>query len=126
MSKKCRMQLKINDIITLISFPVLMSAGQLLFRFCSSRNAVGEFADLLPLLLRNPIFYLALGLYGCATILWIWLLTRYSLATAYPFAALAVAMVPVLEVIFFRTHLSAGYWIGLVLMISGLIIIVKS
>ena len=120
------MHLKIVDILILSSFPLLMATGQILFRLCSSRHMGASILNLPSLLFCNPIFYIALVLYGSATIIWLWLLTRYSLATAYPFAALAVAMVPVLEVIFFRTHLSAGYWIGLVLMISGLIIIVKS
>jgi len=120
------MNLKIIDILVLGSFPLLMSIGQLLFRICSSKTAGVHLSDFPFLLLRNPLFYFAIGLYGFATVIWLWLLSRYSLATAYPFAALAVAMVPILEVIFFRTHLSAGYWIGLVLIISGLIIIVKS
>lgn len=120
------MRLKLFDFCWLLVFPAVMSIGQLLFRQ-SARLATGlPVGSMLLVLLRAPIFWTAILLYGCSTLLWIWLLGRYPLSIAYPFATLAVVIVPVLEMVAFQQRLTLGYWAGLSLIVFGLLVIVRA
>ncbi len=117
--------LKISDIFLLLTFPAVMSTGQILFRKSALAVAGNSFPMLLVALVRLPSFHVALILYGLSTILWIWLLGRYPLSIAYPFATLAIVLVPVLERIFFNQDLSRSYWFGLALIIAGAFVVVR-
>ena len=120
------MILKPFDFLWLASFPALMTAGQMLFRHCAQAGRDASLTALVSLLVTMPVFYFTLALYGIATLLWIWLLGRYTLAIAYPFAALAVILVPLFEVLFYKQRLAYSYWVGLSLVIAGILIIVRS
>jgi drug/metabolite transporter (DMT)-like permease len=120
------MLLRPVDFLYLASFPTLMTVGQLLFKRCAIADPGASLAKLLPLLMRMPVFYLTLGLYGVSTLLWIWLIGRYTLSIAYPFAAMAVVFVPLLEVFIYKQKLAPAYWVGLLLVIAGILIIVRS
>jgi undecaprenyl phosphate-alpha-L-ara4N flippase subunit ArnE len=68
---------------------------------------------------RQPSFYAAMAAYAGATVLWLWLLSRYSLAQAYPFTALAFLLVPLVETLFFGVRANRLYWAGLALIVVG-------
>ena len=70
-----------------------------------------------------PALYAALAAYLAATVLWLWLLTRYSLAQAYPFTALAFLLVPLVETLVFRVRASRLYWLGLALIVIGAVLV---
>jgi drug/metabolite transporter (DMT)-like permease len=120
------MILKIADILWLVSFPALMSVGQLLFRHSALQVAGRPLPELLMALVKMPVFLGAVLLYGLTTFLWVWLLGRYSLSIAYPFATLAVVAVPILEMTVFQQRLPSGYWLGLSLIIAGMLVIVRA
>ncbi len=119
------MKLHWKDIAILTSFPLLMSVGQLLFKQAAQKASGVPWLESFSVYLAAPVFYLAMVLYGCATILWLWILSRYSLALAYPFGVFAIAIVPFLESWFFHNALSTGYWLGLSLIILGAFVIVR-
>lgn len=119
------MKLGPSDVLKLLSFPALMSIGQLLFRKAAIAGAGKPVKEMMLLALREPTFLLAIFLYGSSTILWLWLLGRYSLAVAYPFAIIAVVTVPLLERFCFNQPLPSTYWIGLALVAGGAFVIVR-
>jgi drug/metabolite transporter (DMT)-like permease len=110
----------------LLRFPALMSFGQLLFRYSAMHAAGKPFHDMVATLFTMPVFYGAVTLYGMCTLLWVWLLGRDPLAIAYPFAALAVVLVPLLDTLVFKQQLTGMYWLGLAGIISGVFLIVLS
>ncbi len=118
------MPLSPADVMWLLTFPALMSFGQLLFRYSAVHIAGKPFYDMVATLFTVPVFYGAVALYGVCTMLWMWLLGRYPLAIAYPFAALAVVFVPLLDAMVFKQPLTGMYWLGLAVIISGAILIV--
>ena len=120
------MPLKLTDILWLISFPALMSVGQILFR-ASALNVSGRpLKEMIFGLLFMPSFNAALVVYGFTTLLWVWLLSRYPLSLAYPFATLAVLVVPIIEMLIYQKPLSSGYWVGLALIFAGVLVVVHS
>ena len=71
-----------------------LSGGQILFKLAARDMREGE--PLVQQVLLNFWLYVALAVYGFATIFWIVLLRQVPLSVAYPFAALAFFFVPVL------------------------------
>lgn len=110
----------------LIGFSLLLASGQILFR--RAAGAAPELAGLSGLLglLRLPSFWLALLLYGTATLLWLHVLRVLPLSRAYPFAALGFVLVPVAGVVFFRETISKVYVLGMLLILGGIMVISAS
>jgi drug/metabolite transporter (DMT)-like permease len=117
--RSIRSRMPLNS-IALGAFILCLSAGQLLFKQ-SALNSVGQ--GLLRSLLFDPVFYAALALYGVTTLLYIWILTRIPLSTAYLFVAGAMILVPVLSNYLFHEPLTARFWAGAALIIAGLLVI---
>ena len=103
-----------------------MSVGQILFKktalSISSNEALNLFDGVIKAL-SMPWLYLALCVYGIATIFWLYLLQRIPLSLAYPFTALAMVIVPILAMYLFGERVNFSYWIGLVLILAGIIVI---
>ena len=78
--------------------------------------------DGLLLSTRQPGLYAALVLYGLATALWVWILSRVPLSTAYPWVAMGVIVVPILSWWVFDERLSATFWMGVAFIVVGIAI----
>src|SRR5437867_1430950 len=75
-------------IALLIGYPLLLAAGQILFKRTATRLVGLPMPEQLMALLVQPSFYAACLLYAAATVLWVWLLTHIPLSAAYPFVGL--------------------------------------
>ena len=108
-------------LVGLTLIPLTIALGQLLFKVASQRlEAAGR--DLY-MVLFDPVMILALGIYGGATLIWIYLLKFVPLSYAYSFMALTFLAVPILSIFFLGETLSLKYWVGTALIIAGLTII---
>jgi len=117
------MSLALRDIAWLTAFPCVMTVAQFLFKRTAGHAAGRGLLAAWPVFFRQPSFYAALAAYAAATVLWLWLLARYSLAQAYPFTALAFLFVPLFETLFFGVRTSRLYWVGLALIVIGAVIV---
>jgi drug/metabolite transporter (DMT)-like permease len=108
------------DSLWLSLFAVTLSGGQLLFKITADRMAGRSFWAALAF---QPAFYAAVLLYGAATVVWIWLLTRLPLSRAYPYSAATVILVPLLASYFFGDELTIRFWVGTVLIVTGMLIV---
>ena len=118
------------QIVQLVSFTFLMSLGQIFFKKTALSLAVNSDEGLSLLdgifkALLVPWLYMALCVYGIATIFWIYILQRIPLSLAYPFSALAMIMVPIIAVYLFGERLTWSYWIGVLFILTGIIIITR-
>ena len=118
------------QILQLISFSLLMSCGQILFKKTAlslagerDPNIVYGVVEGFIRALSNPWLYLALIVYASATLFWLYILQRIPLPQAYPFTALAMVIVPILAMYLFGERVNFSYWIGLVLILAGIIVI---
>jgi undecaprenyl phosphate-alpha-L-ara4N flippase subunit ArnE len=103
---------------SLLLFAALLAVGQLLFK----KAAMAGAADVFPWAYLNGWMALALLLYGAATLLWTWILRTTPLSTAYPFAALAFVLVPLLASAVFGEELTARLLIGAALIVAGILV----
>lgn len=77
-------------------------------------------------LLVNPYFWIALFIYGAATVLWVFTLSRVPLSRAMPFVALTFAIVPVVSVVALGEKLNLTYWIGVAIIAAGVYVTVAA
>ena len=114
------MSREILNTVGLSGVALILAGGQLLFKMTADRSpAIAHFADVRHLL-GDPLLWLALALYGFATLLWVFLLQRVALSHAYPFVALAFVLVPAGAAIFLGERLSGTVLAGTVLIVVGI------
>jgi drug/metabolite transporter (DMT)-like permease len=112
----------LRQLAELLSFPVAIATGQILFKRAATQidPAAGNYW--LLQLLTMPTMWLALALYGGATVLWVKILTTVPLSRAYPFVALAFVLVPAAGFVFFHESITTRYVIGAGLIVFGVVV----
>ncbi|MGY4493059.1 4-amino-4-deoxy-L-arabinose-phospho-UDP flippase [Pseudomonas sp. TE3610] len=100
-----------------------IAAGQILFKLSASAlHKSGSFFDPTTLITLCSAF----ALYGITTIGWVWVLQKAELGKVYPLMALAFVVVPIGSYFFFQEKFSPQYFVGVAMIIGGIIIAVKS
>jgi multidrug transporter EmrE-like cation transporter len=110
--------------LPLLIYSIGMVVGQILLKQ-ASLSVKGEAASLsgLVVLLKLPIFYVAVAWYGFLTIVWVWLLSLYPLSRAYPWVAVALAVTPLVGVWMYGEPFSWRLVYGLGLIGLGVLVI---
>ena len=112
-----------KDIVLCAAFAVVMPAGQTLFKWGAVYNErlSGSFV---ARVLQNWPLMIAFAWYGLSALLWFYILTRVPLSTAYPFALVGTALVPLIGWLVFKEPSSWTMIVGYLLMLAGLGLIV--
>lgn len=101
------------SLLLLIVTIAMLSIGQILFKLAAASVDIGDWRTFL-----SPQLASALAIYGLATVMWMAVLARVPLTTAFPFYGLTFLLVPLLSV----------WWLGERLhwnvLVGGLIIMV--
>jgi len=109
-------------IIWAIACVFIIAAGQLLFKKAGMEIQIaGTWASPRVMVVVGS----ALFIYGLATLLWISLLRYVPLNKAYVFMALSFVLVPIASTFIFREQVTLGYWAGVALIVSGVIVASK-
>ncbi len=106
----------------LLLTPLLISVGQIFFKIVSGTAGRPDIPGLIAIA-TNPVLIAALALYGVGTLVWIFVLKHVPLTLAYPFMALTFCAVPALAWFFLGEAIGIRYAAGVVLIITGLIVI---
>lgn len=115
--------MRASHIIGLISFALLLSAGQILFKQVALSVPKLTGGSGIVAMFQAPLFWLALLLYGIATALWIYMLQLVPLSRAYPFATIGFVLVPAAGILLFHERVSPLYLVGSALVIGGILLI---
>jgi drug/metabolite transporter (DMT)-like permease len=108
----------------LVGYAAAMSSGQLLFKAAAQLGTPeGSLAARLVAIAANGYFLTALLLYVSLTVLWVWILTFTPLSYAYPFAAVAFGITPLLAAAVFGDPISFRLMLGCALIFAGIIVI---
>ena len=106
----------------LLLFSVMLAGGQLLFKRAAQAITGLPVQRLLPVLAATPAMWAAVTLYGGATLLWVWILSRVPLSQAHPWAALGVVIVPLAAVLVFGETVRPVFWLGAALIVAGVVL----
>jgi drug/metabolite transporter (DMT)-like permease len=108
-----------RQLLELLSFPVAIAAGQILFKRVASQITPSAGGWWLIEVARLPTMWVAVALYAGATLLWVRILTTVPLSRAYPFVALAFVLVPAAGYVFFHEPITLRYALGTALIVIG-------
>ena len=113
--------MNIRTLFMLLIVVIGISIGQILFKAAAlkSRDSAVGFIHSLAL---NPVFLLAMVIYGLVTLLWVYILSSVRLSTAYPFMTISFVITPFLASYFFSEPLELRYWIGMSAIVAGLLV----
>ncbi|WP_122666819.1 EamA family transporter [Pseudomonas viridiflava] len=100
-----------------------LAAGQILFKLsATSLHRAGTFFDVSTM----AYFFIALMLYGLTTVGWVWVLQKVELGKIYPLMAIAFVIVPLASHLLLGEKFQPQYFIGVALIIAGIVIAVRS
>jgi len=109
----------LTTLMLILSSVAMICSGQLLFKALGKKLHEG-------LAVTDPgvaaLAVLAIGIYGLATLLWIYVLRTVPLTKAYPFMALSFVIVPIGSILFFSEQVRLQYVIGTALIVAGVVI----
>ncbi len=111
--------LKALDLALIATTVLMMSAGQVLFKMVALRANEQQTYFNAPVL---TLLFVALAVYGAATLVWIRVLQTAPLSLAYAFVALSFVVVPLLGMVVFREALSLRFMIGAAVIVAGIVI----
>lgn len=105
------------DLVLMAVTVASICTGQVLFKMVAMRaNEHHSYFD--PSVLT--LLFVALLVYGSATLVWIRVLQSVPLALAYMFMSLSFVFVPLVAVIVFREPVSTRFLVGALMIILGL------
>lgn len=117
-----RFDFSLSTAAGLLLTPVIISAGQVLFKLTSDRIGETNPAGLMKVVF-DPLLLTAFVIYGFGTILWVYTLRAVPLTVAYPFMALTFCIVPLLALVFLGEPVSLKYALGSAMIMTGLLVI---
>lgn len=111
-----------NYLIALICV-IGIAVGQILFKLSAiSIQRTGNFFDSSVVV----TLFSAFALYGVTTIAWVWVLQKIELGRVYPLMALAFVLVPIGSYIFLGERFQPQYFVGVAMIVIGIVITVKA
>jgi drug/metabolite transporter (DMT)-like permease len=113
----------LNFILIFINTLILVS-GQFLWKYGMSRSTggFGSLKGILQLFL-SPYVLSGLAMYGAATVLWLFILSRVPLSLAYPIQSMAYILAVIGAYYIFHEPLNAAKIAGCILILAGVSLI---
>jgi multidrug transporter EmrE-like cation transporter len=82
-------------------------------------------ADSLKQIAQQALVWAGLAVFAVSAVLWLFALSRADLSFAYPFAALGYVIIVIASILFLDEHVQPITWVGVVLIISGIVLIAQ-
>ena len=115
--------LTLEFFIIILCFAFSMGIAQFIFSLASDQIFSNlKIHNLYRAILKSYWIYLALFIYILATIVWIWILSKVDLRYAYPLASLSIIFAPLLKSYYENLYLGPKYWLGLIIILIGVIL----
>jgi drug/metabolite transporter (DMT)-like permease len=77
-------------------------------------------------IMKQPLIWIALPLYGAGFIIWAVALSRLQLSFAYPLLAIGYLLNPLAALIVFGEQISPMRWAGIIVVMVGIILVGRS
>jgi uncharacterized membrane protein len=101
---------------------IFLAFGQILWKF--GMQKMHEF-NILNIIV-NPYIIGGLMLYGFATLLWLYILSKEELSLVYPLQSITYILGTLLAAIIFKENVSILRWIGILTIVVGASLVAKS
>lgn len=112
----------------LVLLSVLLSSGsQILLKFGMTAPAVksamavrGDLLQVLLVIATSPYVIIGLACFGLSAVVWLFVLAKIPLSSAYPFVALGIAVTVVAGRLLFGEAISSVKIVGVALILAGI------
>jgi drug/metabolite transporter (DMT)-like permease len=128
-----RVRCIVNKALILVLFSVIIgTVGQLCIKAAMLRLgpvAFGTPAEIISSswqIMRQPLIWVALPLYGFGFIIWAAALSRLQLSFAYPLLSIGYLINPIAAAVFFDESVSPMRWAGILVIMVGIVLIGRS
>ena len=108
------------EILLCVACVLLVSIGQVLLRAASLAAKASSQTGIQSWLSARSL--VAIAVYGCAMLLWLWLLTRVPLTQAFAFFGISFFLVPLLANRFLGDPVNVYTWLGAGVIALGIMI----
>jgi len=108
---------------------ILAVTGQLLMK--KGMNAFGSFPisqmvqKIIPMFM-NPCVFVGFACFGLSSIFWLAVLSRFEISLVYPMVSLAYVVVAIASLLLFKENVTMIRWVGIGVIIFGVILISRS
>lgn len=100
-----------------------LAIGQILFKISATAlSESGTFFAIKP----AATLFTAMCLYGITSVAWVWVLQKVELGRVYPLMALAFILVPLGSHLVFGERFQPQYFIGVAMIMIGIVVAVKA
>ena len=121
-----------QHLVLIISSIALAVCGQVSLKI--GMNKVGEISSThlsqplqtLIMMFSNPNVVLGLGLYVCASLIWLVVLSRVDLSFAYPMMGLSYVVVLLISQFFLKENVVPLRWFGAFVICTGVVLISRT
>lgn len=119
-----RAEMNITNFILILINTLILVSGQFLWKYgVMQRNVSFQSIQEIASLLLSPFILGGLALYGIATVLWLFILTKVPLSIAYPIQSLAYVFAVFGAYFIFNEQLSFAKIAGVLLIVLGVSLI---
>ena len=108
-------------IITLL-LSLIMAFAQIILSL-ASKDIFSNGDPTFQLVLGSKFLWLAILIYVFSMMLWVYILSIIDLKYAYPISSTAIFFVPIIHSIINKTFPPTSYWVGLILVFVGLVVL---
>lgn len=108
------------DVALCLICVVLVSVGQVMLRAASLLAQAASVTGLRAWM--NGTSLAAIAVYGCAMLLWLWVLGRVPLTQAFAFFGLSFFIVPALAHRFLGDAVTLNTWLGAAIIALGIVV----
>lgn len=118
-----------RSILLLIVAMLLGVVGQICLKIGMNRVGTVEALSLARALeifrpiFAQPLVWIGLGCYAASSLLWLLVLSRFDLSYAYPMLASMYIVLPILSRIFLKESIPPLRWVGMVIVLAGVILV---
>lgn len=115
-----------NTMLLLVFISVFLAAiGQVAMKKGMDGIDINHFIELTKILTQNYV-WVGLSLYGISTIFWLVALSKLDLSYMYPMISLGYILTTIFAYGFLHENIGLYRWTGILLIIGGVILIVRS
>jgi drug/metabolite transporter (DMT)-like permease len=101
---------------------LLLVVGQTVWKIGLERMGGLHLGNLLQVML-SPLILLGIFIYGLATVLWLYVLSRLPISIAYPLQSCAFILALLIAFFVFKENVPLNRWIGTVIILAGITIL---
>jgi drug/metabolite transporter (DMT)-like permease len=101
---------------------VLLVTGQTVWKL-GLEQAGGLRLDNLVSVLFSPLILLGIVIYGLATVLWLYVLSRLPISLAYPLQSIAFLLGLVVAILVFKESVPPNRWVGAAIILGGITVL---